>query len=77
MAIYKYVGFIGKFDLTAFDQLHDPGDRTPFSGIYRCEACGHEDACNTGDPLPPENHAQHNPNQGAVKWRLTVFAYGR
>jgi hypothetical protein len=77
MAIYKYVGFIGKLDLTAFDQLHDPGDTTPFTGIYRCEACGHEDARNTGDPLPPEDHAQHNPNQGAVKWRLTVFAYGR
>jgi hypothetical protein len=27
--------------------------------------------------LPPENHGQHNPDQGAVKWRLTVFAYGR
>jgi hypothetical protein len=77
MAIYKYVGFIGKLDLTAFDQLYNPGDRTPFTGIYRCEACGHEDARNTGDPLPPEDHAQHNPNQGAVKWRLTVFAYGR
>ena len=77
MAIYKYVGFIGKLDLTAFDQLYDPGDRTPCTGIYRCEACGHEDACNTCDPLPSENHARHNPDQGAVKWRLTVFAYGR
>ena len=75
MAIYKYIGFMGKIDLDAFDQLHDPGERAPIAGIYRREACGHEDACNTGNPLPPENHAKHNPSQGAVKWRLTVFAH--
>jgi hypothetical protein len=76
MAIYKYVGFLGKIDHELFDQLHDPGDRTPLSGIYRCEACGHEHACTTGDPLPPKNHARHDPSRGAVKWRLTVVAHG-
>ena len=30
-----------------------------------------------GDPLPPENHAQHDPSRGAVKWRLTLVALGR
>jgi hypothetical protein len=29
-------------------------------------------ACNTGDPLPPENHHQHALNQGAIAWRLIV-----
>ena len=63
-------------DVVNFNQARI-GDRTPLSGIYRCEACGREDACDTGDPLRPEKHAQHDPSRGAVKWRLTVVGHGR
>jgi len=77
MAQYKYEKYLHLSDHSAYDELHSPGATTPNSGIYRCEACGHEDACNKGNPLPPQNHSQHSPSQGAIKWRLIVFAQGK
>ena len=58
----------------AFDNTHKPGSIVPFSGIYRCDNCGHEDACNKGDPFPSQNHKQHSPSCGTIAWRLLVFA---
>ncbi len=74
MAWYKYPQFLQKSDNAAYDTLHSPGDATPFSGIYRCENCGDEVASNKGNPLPPQNHKQHDPAKGKVLWRLIVFA---
>jgi hypothetical protein len=74
MALYKYSQFVGMSDSAAFDTLHKPGATTPHSGIYRCEGCGHEIASNGGNPLPPQNHHQHTTSQGAIQWRMTVYA---
>jgi hypothetical protein len=72
MAVYKYPQFLQQNAAAAFDQLYHPGSATPFSGIYRCEGCGHNEVSTYGHPLPPQNHHQHTPAQGAIRWRLVV-----
>ena len=74
MASYKYPQYVVKIESPIFDELHTPGTLAPYSGIYRCMSCGDEDACNKGKSLPPQNHAQHDPSKGAIRWKLTVFA---
>ncbi len=76
MAQYKYQQYLQKGDAAAYDTIHSPGETCGNSGIYRCEACGHEVASNKGDPLPPQNHHQHKPGQGAIRWKLIVYAQG-
>jgi hypothetical protein len=77
MALYQYDAFISK---TAndkdFDFLHKPGSATPFSGIYRCHGCGREVVSEHNKPFPPQNHHQHAVGQGAIEWRLIVWANG-
>ena len=51
---------------------YNPGDTVPVSGIYRCTGCNKEITSNQDDPFPPQNHHQHNANQGAIKWKLNV-----
>lgn len=74
MALYKYSQFVVSSDHQAFDAIHGPGAKTPYSGIYRCEGCSKEIASNAGNPLPPQNHHQHNSAQGSIRWRLVVYA---
>ena len=74
MALYKYQQYLAKSDDVAFDAIHNPGAITPHSGLYRCEGCGHEIASNAKNPLPPQNHHQHSAAQGAIRWRLILFA---
>lgn len=74
MAQYKYNKYLNQNDSNAFDTIYKPGDTTPNSGIYRCESCGDEVASNKGNPLPPQNHHQHRTGQGAIRWKLIVFA---
>lgn len=74
MAQYKYGQFLQQKDLPAYDITYNPGTIAPDSGIYRCTNCGDEDACNKGNPLPPQNHRQHAPASGAIQWKLLVFA---
>jgi len=35
-----------------FDTFTGPGKETPYSGVYRCEGCGHEIAANQGTRCP-------------------------
>lgn len=49
-----------------------PSDTVPVSGIYRCLGCGREVTCNDGDRFPPQNHHQHSPAQGSIRWKLNV-----
>ncbi len=58
----------------AYDQLHHPGVATPYSGIYRCEVCGHEADSTKGKPLPPEHHPHNLPHQ-KTRWRLIAAAH--
>lgn len=72
MAIFKYQSFLINSDHSAFDQFYAPGTATPYSGIYRCEGCGVNEVSTFSHPLPPQNHHQHSPEQGPVRWRLVV-----
>lgn len=72
MAIYKYPQYLQQSNHAAYDAIHQPGDKAPYSGIYRCEGCGLNEASNQGQPLPPQNHHQHTVNQGKIRWRLIV-----
>lgn len=72
MAEYKYAQFLTHANKSAYDQGYHPSTNTPYSGIYRCTKCGHEVTSVTGYPLPPQNHHQHTPAQGAIVWQLIV-----
>ncbi|MDR3483180.1 MAG: hypothetical protein P4L91_20990 [Burkholderiaceae bacterium] len=72
MAVYKYQNYLEASNHQAFDQIHKPGETTPYSGIYRCEGCGVNEVSTHGHPLPPQNHHQHNQSQSAIRWRLIV-----
>ena len=74
MALYKDGDFLSQSDSAEFDKDQKPGTATPFSGIYRCMGCRKEIASNEGNPLPPQNHHQHTPSQGSIRWRMVVYA---
>lgn len=74
MASYKYAHYLTVNNHEAFDTELTPGTISANSGIYRCTVCGDEIAANKGNPLPPQNHHQHNPSQGSIRWKLIVFA---
>ena len=74
MAIYKYSQFIAQSQHESFDTLHSPGTSPAHSGIYKCEGCGKEISHNANTTLPPQNHHQHAQNQGAIRWRMVVYA---
>ena len=77
MALYQDINYLGKATDSAFHTEHPPGSRTPYSGIYRCWGCGREVASIESQPLPPQNHHQHNPDEGAIRWRMIVYANHR
>lgn len=71
MASYKDSAILVASKSEEFDKLYNPGNYAPHSGIYRCQVCGLEAACNLGQPLPPQNvHSHAEP----IKWRLAVYA---
>jgi len=74
MAYYKYGAFLSQNNDSQFDQAFHPSTLTPLSGIYRCTVCNHEITSVAGHHLPPQNHHQHNPAQGAILWRLIIAA---
>jgi hypothetical protein len=59
---------------TWWTDIYGPGDRAPKSGIYRCDGCGKEISHNEGVSLPAQNHGQHSPSQGDIRWKLIVRA---
>jgi hypothetical protein len=72
MALYKYSSFLNQSNHQAFDAITNPGEKVPYSGIYKCEGCGHEIVSTQGHTMPPQNHHQHSYAQGAIHWRLIV-----
>lgn len=74
MAYFKYDKYLSKYDNDMFDKLHKPGEQVTFSGVYRCEGCGKEISHNSSVSLPPQNHHQHTPAQGEIRWRMIVWA---
>ena len=77
MAFYKYAQVLQQHNDGSFDWVLEPATATPYSGIYRCEGCGHEAISTFNHPLPPQNHHQHGPSQGRIRWRLVVMASHR
>lgn len=74
MAWYKCAEYLQKNRSDGFDTDHVPGAPTPYSGIYRCMGCGREAVSEENKPLPPQNHHQHPNPQGAIRWRMIVYA---
>ncbi len=74
MALYKHKEFLVQDDDTAFEPDHRPGTVPQHSGIYRCMGCGREIVAEQDRKFPPENHHQHTTQQGAIRWRLIVYA---
>ncbi|MFL5741467.1 MAG: hypothetical protein ACJ75B_14680 [Flavisolibacter sp.] len=74
MAFYKHGSYLGQQFDASFDQTFHPEAETPYSGIYRCEGCGHEIAAVRAHRLPPQNHHQHTIYDGSVRWKLIVKA---
>jgi hypothetical protein len=72
MADYKYAAYVQHSDDEIFDKLYHPAAKTPFSGIYRCQECGKEAASVINHELPAQNHHQHAPGLGDIRWRLIV-----
>lgn len=72
MAYYKKASELTKSEDKRFDAVYTPGMKAPYSGIYICTNCRDEAACNHNDPLPPQNHRQHSPSKGEVRWQLLV-----
>lgn len=70
--LYKYSQFFKQADGDAFDKIHESGAIAPFSGIYRCIGCGKSETSVKGKVLPPQNHHQHTPSQGKIRWRLAA-----
>jgi hypothetical protein len=75
MAIYKYLHYQSQNNSAAFDSVHEAASATPYSGIYRCEGCGHNVVSTQGHHLPPQNHHQHATSQGKIRWRLIVATH--
>lgn len=73
MAFYQHAGPFVQVRNVAFDTTYGPGNPAPYSGIYRCEVCGYEDACNEHQPLPPQSRAVHW-HTLPVRWRLICIA---
>ena len=73
MALYKQGQRLTQSNDSAFDSVHAPGTAAPHPGIYRCTSCGDEIAIAGGHTLPPQNHKQHNPGAGQIKWQLLVY----
>ncbi|KAF1720998.1 protein L [Pseudoxanthomonas mexicana] len=73
MALYKHGNYLTQSQDAAFDAVHGPGTAAPHPGIYRCTSCGDEIAIAGGHTLPPQNHRQHNPANGQIRWQLLVY----
>jgi len=75
MAFYKYPECLARENGSEFDNIHQPNTPTPYSGIYRCEGCGLSATFVKDHNIPPQNHHQHQTNQGAIRWRLIVKSH--
>jgi hypothetical protein len=74
MAGYKYGSYLKQNNHEEYDKEHSPGEEAYNAGIYRCTGCGDEIAIAKGHTLPPQNHHQHTPGAGRIRWQLLVLA---
>lgn len=74
MAVYKQLDFLTRSTHLAFDAITPSGKVTPYSGIFRCVACGREIAAPGGSVLPGDEHHAHADLHAPVEWLLIVAA---
>lgn len=74
MALYKAGTNVGVGTGKAFEEEHSPGIAAPYAGIYACVHCGDEIGIAKGHILPSQNHAQHAPGAGTIRWKCLVYA---
>jgi hypothetical protein len=74
MAAYTTAAYLMQGASVAFNEEHGPGVAAPHSGVYRCMRRHREIAIAEGGKLPPQQHHSHNPDEGAVRGRLIVWA---
>jgi hypothetical protein len=76
MALYREKQFLDHIEDTEanlyFDTDHQPGERAPVAGIYRCIGCGREIGTAANHTLPTQHLA--GPESHPVRWRLVAFA---
>ena len=73
MALYKNAQILVQSNDASFDNTYEPGEHSPYSGIYRCEGCGREITHIGTTTLPPQDHHQHTPIQGSILWKMVVY----
>jgi hypothetical protein len=74
MALYKYSQYLTANQDGAFDKEYKPGEIPPHSGVYRCVGCGREVVAEENRLFPPQNHHAHSYQQGAIRWKMAVYA---
>jgi hypothetical protein len=73
MAWYKYAKYLTQNTNAQFDKTYKAGDTAPWSGIYRCDVCGHDCVSTAGNTLPPQGFAHTHQNLAQpITWRLVV-----
>lgn len=74
MAWYKHSKYLSVNNNSEFDKTYRPGDTTVWSGIYRCDVCGHDCVSTSGHTLPPQGEAHTHANFPGqpIAWRLVV-----
>jgi hypothetical protein len=80
MAYYKNGEWVKETQTGALDDYfkgtYAPGEETPHSGIYHCDVCGFEVVSTKGNPLPTQDHSEHDTSKrGPIKWRLIVLPF--
>ena len=74
MALYKEKTYLTESSDAVFDKVYKPGETPEHSGIYRCMGCHKEVVAEESGKLPPQNHHEHTTAQGAIRWKLIVYA---
>lgn len=72
MAYYKDINLLRRETGVEYDLVHSPGDRVPYTGVYRCQGCGNSRAAFKEERFPPKNHHDHNALQSKMRWQLVV-----
>ena len=75
--LHKHGQYLTQSQHQAFDTHLSPGTTAENPGIYRCVVCGDEIGTAKGHTLPPQNHHQHTPGLGPIRWQLLVYAEQR
>lgn len=74
MAWYKYAKYLSENTNPEFDRTYKAGDIANWSGIYRCDVCGHDCVSTAGHRLPPQGEAHTHTNFPGrpIAWRLVA-----